>query len=110
MLNVRFDDCALRRNLLPTVNRRTRVKIVQATAAPQIPMTSYLSFDGSRRAFADAGGPSSGEGAGPLKMWTSHTLGLARAGERKMRTEARLEDKYIFRQSHSVSFGALPLT
>ena len=108
MLNVLFDDCARRRNLLPTVNNRTRVKAIQAVAAPHIPMISYLSFDGSRRAFADAGGPSSEEGAGPLKMWMSHTLGLARAGERKMRNEARPEDKCIFRESHSVSFGALP--
>ena len=110
MVKIRCDVCALRRSLLPTEKRGTRMKNVQATAAQQIPIISYLSFDGSRRAVAEAGGPSSGEGAGPLKMWTSHTLGLARAGERKMRTEARLQDKYIFRESHSVSFGALLLT
>ena len=68
MPKVLFEDCALRRSLLPTVKMRTRVKNIQATAAPPMPIISYLSFEGSRRAFAEAGGPSSGEGAGSLSM------------------------------------------
>jgi hypothetical protein len=103
MLRVRLEDCALCRNLLPRVKSKTKVTRVHAAAAPQMPIISYLSLEGSRSAFADNGGPSLGGGAGPLKIWTSHKLGLARMGVKKTAKDARLQNKYMVEESHSVS-------
>src|SRR5262249_4359269 len=63
-----------------------------------MPMTSYLSLDLSLNAPAEMGGPSSGGGAGPVKMSTSQMLwGRAVVGEqlKRKRKTARIEEERL---------------
>jgi hypothetical protein len=58
------EDSVRRRNRLPTVRRRTRAMRTKPMYAPRMPQIWYGRSLLSREAWADNGGPSSGEGVG----------------------------------------------
>lgn len=73
----------------------TKLATSQTSKAPTMPMTSNLSLLGSRRAWAEAGGPSSGEGAGPRKIEMAQMffLSAGAAVDKVAKNEAAISSK-----------------